>query len=137
VVRLDSGKGIDMGLFVERTPSPALQEIVAGALAASPSTNAGTIQAVTASVQAAANAGPVIVKVLRIAVAILVGAALIAAGVCSSGSATSRRSSRAKLVISNPTYKPPTLGIAAAGTSLITLGGAWSAALVGVILSEK
>lgn len=40
-------------------------------------------------------------------------------------------------VVVNPTYKAPTLGIGAAGTSLITLGGAWSAALIGVVLSVK
>lgn len=126
-----------MGLFVERTPSPTLQGIVAGALAAPSSTDAGAIQAIAASVQAAANAGPVTVKGLRIAMGVLVGVALIAAGVWLVWLGDQQAIEQAKFVISNPTYKPPTLGIAAAGTSLLTLGSAWSAALIGVILTEK
>lgn len=130
-------KGIDVGLFVERAPSAALQQIVAGALAANATVDPATIRTITASAQAAAETGPVTVHARRIAMAILVGMALIAAGVWLVWLGDQEAIDQAKFVIANPTYKAPTLGIGAAGTSLITLGGAWSAALIGVVLSEK
>ncbi len=129
-----------MGVFLEHAAPPALAQVVRQALAADPAdaTNDTTVTNVTANAQAAATGGgAVVLKVGRIVAGIAIGAALLAVGLYLVWLGDQQAIDQAKLAVTLAGYKPPTLGIAAAGTSVITLAGAWSAALVGVILTEK
>ncbi len=128
-----------MGLFLEHTsPSPGMTSVVRSALAADPAKadDPAVVEAVAASAQDA-KSGPVVVKVTRIVTGFLIGAALLAVGLLLVYLGDQQAIEQAKLAVTMPGYTPPTLGISAAGTSVITLAGAWSAALVGVIISEK
>ena len=128
-----------MGLFIERTPSQELSDLAIQWLAADPQAaeSPAAVSAVVRAATAATGAGTVIVNGIRILVSLAIGAGLLAAGAFLVWQADQQAIAEAAKAAANPAYKPPNLGIAAVGTSLITLGGAWSAALVGVILSEK
>ena len=128
-----------MGLFIERAPSQELSDLATLLLAADPQTakSPAAVRAVVNAVTAATGAGTAIVNGVRILAGVAIGAGLLAAGAFLVWQADQQAIAEAAKAAANSAYKPPNLGIAAVGTSLITLGGAWSAALVGVILSEK
>lgn len=128
-----------MGLFIERAPSQELSDLATLWLAADPQTakSPAAVRAVVTAATAATGAGTAIVNGVRILAGVAIGAGLLAAGAFLVWQADQQAIAEAAKAAANSAYKPPNLGIAAVGTSLITLGGAWSAALVGVILSEK
>ena len=74
---------------------------------------------------------------LAVGIGFFAAALLIGVGGCLIWLGDQLAIDQAKEAASNAAYNAPTLGIAAAGTSLITLGGAWSAALVTVLLTRK
>jgi hypothetical protein len=74
----------------------------------------------------------------RLAVAVIIAAALIIGAIALSFMVDSQAISEAGKVAQTPAYKPPELSeLKAAAEWLRTLGAAWSAGLVAILLSEK
>lgn len=74
---------------------------------------------------------------VRVLVGVLIGAALIAAGVALTIYGDNWAAEQALKAATTPDYVAPTSSVPAVATSIIALGSAWSGALVGVVLSEK
>ncbi len=129
-----------MGLFVERQPSESMHSVVRGLLAQTPDDTAAVealVPSAAADAQRAASEAPTVLKTSRIVAGVAVAAVLIGVGILLVFLGDQQAIQQAADAAANPAYKAPALGIGTAGTTLITLGGAWSAALIGVILSEK
>ena len=129
-----------MSVFVERAPTTAGLEFLAKEMLGADPQAAQDDQRVSkaaAAIQSATATTPVNVNWLAVGIGFLAAALLIGVGVYLIWLGDQLAIDQAKQAASNPAYKVPTLGIAAAGTSLITLGGAWSAALVTVLLTSK
>ena len=129
-----------MGLFVERKPSESTTGVARRLLAeqfASTAELDARVPTAAAEVQGAASSAGTVVKTARVVAGLLIAAVLIAGGILLVYLGDQQAIQQAADAAGNPAYKAPALGIGGAGTTLITLGGAWSAALVGVILSEK
>ena len=126
-----------MGLFVEQRPSAALTQLVTELLRADPAAanDAGRVAAATEVATAAATTPVYLGR--RIIAGIIIGGVLLAVGLFLIWLGDQQAIDLAREAAGNTDFKPPTLGISAAGTSVVTLGAAWSAALVGALLSGK
>jgi hypothetical protein len=136
VERANRREAIIVGLFVERQSTAGLSGAVSAMLRADPTT-AGDPAKVAEAVAAVEASGKATFRWSRIAVGILIAAALIAVGAGLVWLGDQEAIGLARDAAANPDFKPPTLGISAAGTSVLTLAAAWSAALVATILAEK
>jgi hypothetical protein len=73
----------------------------------------------------------------RVGFGVLLGAALIAAAILVGMWADTWAAQQALIKVDKPTYVPPTSTLPAIATSLMTLAGAWSAALLALVLAAK
>jgi hypothetical protein len=77
-------------------------------------------------------------KTGRVAIAVVIAAVLIIGAVVLSGAVDNQAIAEATKKVTTPAYVPPELsGLKSAAEWLRTLGAAWSAGLVAVLLSEK
>lgn len=77
-------------------------------------------------------------KTARVAIAVVIAAALIIGAVMLSAAVDAQAIAEATKKVATPAYVPPDLtGLKSAAEWLRTLGAAWSAALVAVLLTEK
>jgi hypothetical protein len=128
-----------MGIFVEKmVDDSALREVVRTAMQADPADAADPAKvANTAADAKAATEANGTVKWKRIGVGLLIGAGLLLAGIALSIYADSWAVDQALRKVASPTYVVPASSIPALATSIMTLAAAWSAGLIGVVLSEK
>lgn len=128
-----------MGLFVKRVaPESDVAAAVTSMLRADPSEAAdpGKVAGYVAAAKDAAK-GTTTLLWVRVLVGVLIGAALIAAGVALTIYGDNWAAEQALKAATTPDYVAPTSSVPAVATSIIALGSAWSGALVGVVLSEK
>jgi hypothetical protein len=131
-----------MGIFYERAPSArdhvadAIEEALKEPGRAGPAVAAeAKKRAAKAKQDAKKDTG---LKVGRVAVAIAIAAALIIGAIVLSAMVDTQAIAEAGKVAQNPAYKPPDVtGLKSAAEWLRTLGAAWSAGLVAVLLTEK
>lgn len=130
-----------MGIFVDRVPAgdAAIDVVIQDALRADP-TFAGDeaeIRSRAAAVASAAKATKAEFHWGRVAVAVVIGATLIAVGILLAMYGDTQAIDEARKVVEISGYKSPELGIKGIATTVLGLGAAWSGGLVGVLLGEK
>jgi hypothetical protein len=132
-----------MGLFYEAKPGG--QDHVAAAIEdalqeepANVPNKAAEAKKRAAKAKQDAQSDPPVLKTARVAVAVLIAAALIVGAVLLSAAMDNQAIAEAAKKVATPTYVSPDLtGLKTAADWLRTLGAAWSAALVAALLSEK
>jgi hypothetical protein len=73
----------------------------------------------------------------RVGVGVVLAAALLGAAIVVGTWADMWAAQQALIKVDKPTYVPPTSTLPAIATSLMTLAGAWSAALLALVLAAK
>jgi hypothetical protein len=126
-----------MGLFVDKSPSGDLSSVVEQAIAVQPqdppdpsvlSEYVGKVKRATSQTNT--------FHWSRIIVGIVIAVVLIGAGALLAIYEQDWLAQQAALAAKDPKYVVPTSVLNTIATSLITLGGAWSAALAATLLSE-
>lgn len=133
-----------MGIFYDRRPDigPHIETALADALAAVPSgdpaRDAAEAKSRTAELTQTIEAQKPPFHAWRVWGAVAIAAALIIGAVVLSIMTDNQAINEAAKVAANPNYKSPDLtGLKGVADWLRTLGAAWSAGLVSVLLSEK
>ena len=133
-----------MGFFYSQKPvgvdhvSAALQEAVQAAPIADPVALAADVQKRATQLTSDLSGGAVTLMVGRVVVAVGIAAALIIGSVVLAFMVDSQAINEAGKMAQNAAYKSPDLsGLKSAAEWLRTLGAAWSAGLVAILLSEK
>lgn len=128
-----------MGVLVERTPSvQSLEPAIQSAMAA-PTTEASDLDKVVERSRAAAASATTdkTIKWMRVGFGVLIGAGLILLGVVLAIYADNQAIDQAQRSADIVGYVAPDTMIGAVATTIITLGSAWSAGLVTLLLGEN